>query len=133
MVGMRIVNHNGRSEECPANTVPTENGASDMQTRQELTRRSVKDGQTIAKIDPKAFGLTSGILWGLGLFSLTWWIIAFDGASKKPTAISKLYRGYTISPRGSVIGLVWAFFDALCGGLCFAWLYNRFAESQESE
>jgi len=104
-----------------------------MQTMRELTRRSVKDGQTIAKIDPKAFGLTSGILWGLGLFSLTWWIIAFDGASEKPTAISKLYRGYTISPSGSVIGLVWAFFDALIGGACFAWLYNMFAGSKRSE
>jgi hypothetical protein len=44
--------------------------------------------------------------------------------------IGKLYRGYTISPTGSVIGLVWAFFDGLAGGAVFAWIYNRLARSK---
>ena len=77
------------------------------------------------KLNPKAFGLTCGILWGAGLFSLTWWVMAFEGPSRKPTGLSKLYRGYTITPRGSIIGLVWGFCDAFCGGLSFAWLYNE--------
>ncbi len=85
------------------------------------------------KLNPKAFGLTCGILWGAGLFSLTWWVMAFEGPSRKPTGLSKLYRGYTITPAGSVIGLVWGFCDAFFGGLSFAWLYNEltayFAES----
>ncbi len=86
------------------------------------------------KLNPKAFGLTCGILWGAGLFSLTWWVMAFEGPSKKPTGLSRLYRGYTISPRGSVIGLVWGFFDAFFGGLSFAWLYNELTASlTESE
>ena len=38
--------------------------------------------------------------------------------------IGHLYRGYSISPSGSVIGLVWGFVDALIGGAIFAWLYN---------
>ena len=96
-----------------------------MRTMRLSTRRTVENGRTAMKLDPGAFGLTCGALWGLGLFSLTWWLIALDGSSEKPTSIGKLYRGYTISPRGSVIGLVWAFFDALVGGACFAWLYNR--------
>jgi len=83
------------------------------------------------KLNPKAFGLTCGILWGVGLFSLTWWVMAFEGPSKKPTGLSRLYRGYRISPLGSVIGLFWGFFDALFGGLSFAWLYNQFIESEE--
>jgi len=103
-----------------------------MQTMRQFTRRNVGREQPPAKLDSKAFGLTCGALWGLGLFSLTWWIIAFDGPSEKPTPIGKLYRGYTISPRGSVVGLVWGFFDALGGGLCFAWLYNWLAGSRES-
>ena len=77
------------------------------------------------KLNPKAFGLTCGILWGAGLFSLTWWVMAFEGSSRKPTGLSKLYRGYTISPAGSIIGLVWGFCDAFFGGLSFAWLYNE--------
>jgi len=85
------------------------------------------------KLNIKAFSLYCGIIWGLGLFCITWWIIAFDGATGDPTLIGRLYRGYTISPVGSVIGLVWAFFDALIGGAIFAWLYNRIAGSSQSE
>lgn len=79
------------------------------------------------KLNIKAFALTCAIVWGLGLFLLTWWFIAFDGATGQPTFISKIYRGYTISAIGSVIGLVYAFFDALIGGALFAWLYNKMA------
>jgi len=28
---------------------------------------------------------------------------------------------------GSVVGLIWAFFDGLIGGVIFAWLYNILA------
>jgi len=76
------------------------------------------------KLNVKAFALTCGLWWGFGLFLLTWWIIYFDGATGDPTLIGRLYRGYNISPTGSVIGLIWAFFDGLVGGAIFAWLYN---------
>ncbi len=75
----------------------------------------------------RAFAITCGLIWGFGLFALTWWVIAFDGATGEPTLIGRLYRGYTISPGGSVIGLLWAFFDGLIGGAIFAWLYNLLA------
>ncbi len=75
----------------------------------------VVEGDLIMKMNVKAFALACGIIWGVGLFLLTWWIIMFDGATGEPTLIGRLYRGYTISPLGSVIGLVWAFFDALIG------------------
>jgi hypothetical protein len=64
------------------------------------------------KLDIKAFAITCGLVWGLGLFALTWWVIAFDGPSTGPTIIGRLYRGYTITPVGSLIGLVWGFFGA---------------------
>ena len=78
-------------------------------------------------LNVKALALASGLLWGFGIFALTWWIIAFEGATGEPTLIGRLYRGYTISPAGSVIGLAWAFADGLIGGALFAWLYNRLA------
>jgi hypothetical protein len=80
------------------------------------------------KLNTKAFALTCGLIWGFGLFALTWWIIAFDGATGQRTLIGQLYRGYTISPEGSLIGLVWAFADGWVGGAIFAWLYNLLAE-----
>ena len=79
------------------------------------------------KLNIKAFALACGIMWGLGLFALTWWIIAFDGATHEITLIGQLYRGYNISPIGSVFGLVYGFFDALIGGAILAWLYNILA------
>ena len=85
------------------------------------------------KLNIKAFALTCGILWGLGLFFLTWWLIPFGGATREPTLIGKVYLGYTVSPIGSVIGLVYAFFDALIGGAIFAWLYNKIAGCAEQK
>lgn len=79
------------------------------------------------RLNVKAFALTGGLVWGIGLFFLTWWIIAFDGATGEPTLIGRLYRGYSISPAGSFIGLVWAFVDGLIIGAIFAWLYNLIA------
>ncbi|MBN1218169.1 MAG: bacteriophage holin [Anaerolineae bacterium] len=76
------------------------------------------------QLNVKAFALTFGLVWGIGLFLLTWWIIFFDGATGEPTLIGQVYRGYTISPLGSVIGLIWALVDGLIFGALFAWLYN---------
>ena len=63
-------------------------------------------------------------MWGFGVFGLAWWIMMFDGATGEVPFLGQLYRGFNISPLGSVIGLAWAFFDGLIGGLIFAWLYN---------
>ena len=79
------------------------------------------------RLDVRAFAIAGGLIWGLGLFFLTWWIIMFDGPSGEVTLIGRLYRGYSISPMGSVIGLLWALVDGFVGGAIFAWLYNRIA------
>ncbi|MCJ7541089.1 MAG: bacteriophage holin, partial [Desulfobacterales bacterium] len=76
------------------------------------------------KLNVKAFALTCALIWGIGLFLLTWWIIVFDGATGDVTFIGRIYRGYSISPAGSVIGLLWGLIDAGIGGAIFAWLYN---------
>jgi len=79
------------------------------------------------RLNVKAFALACGILWGLALFAVTWWIIAFDGATHEPTLIGRVYRGYSICPIGALIGLGWGFVDGLIGGAIFAWLYNLLA------
>lgn len=76
------------------------------------------------KLDVRAFAFTCALVWGVGVFFLTWWIIAFDGATGEPTWLGRIYRGYNLSATGSLIGLVWALFDGLIGGAVFAWLYN---------
>ena len=79
------------------------------------------------KLNVKAFALTSALIWGIGLFLLTWWVILFEGTTREITLIGHIYRGYRISPLGSVVGLFWGFFDALICGAIFAWLYNLIA------
>ena len=85
------------------------------------------------RINVKAFALTCGLIWGFGLFALTWWVIAFDGITNEVTLIGRLYRGYNISPLGSLLGLVWGFIDALIGGAIMAWLYNLISERFENK
>lgn len=82
------------------------------------------------KLNVSAFALTTGLMWGLGLFLLTWWIIAFNGITGEATFIGQVYLGYSISPLGSIIGLIWALIDGLIGGALFAWIYNSIASKK---
>lgn len=84
------------------------------------------------KLNVLAFALTCGIIWGVGLFLITWWLIAFGGEIAEPTFIGRVYLGYRISPLGSIIGLVWAFADGFIAGAIFAWLYNRISVRSSS-
>jgi hypothetical protein len=38
-----------------------------------------------------------------------------------------VYRGFTISAVGRIIGFFWALVDGLIGGAIFAWLYKLFS------
>ena len=84
------------------------------------------------KLNIKAFALACGMFWGLGLLVLTWWIMLFDGATGETTFIGQIYRGYNISFVGSLLGLVWGFFDGLIGGALFAWLYNALVARKQT-
>ena len=79
------------------------------------------------KLNVVAFGLTCALIWGIGVFCLTWWIIAFEGQAApdaRPPFLGLIYRGYSLTAMGSVIGMAWAFVDGVIGGAVFAWLYN---------
>ncbi len=76
------------------------------------------------KLNLKALAVTAGLFWGFMIFFVTWWIMLFEGASGGVTCLSMIYRGYCVSPLGSIIGLLWGFFDGLIGGAIFGWLYN---------
>lgn len=76
------------------------------------------------KINVKVFAIATALWWGIGLFALTWWMILFQGPTSEPTLIGRVYRGYTVSPLGSLIGLAWGLVDGLIGGAMLAWLYN---------
>ena len=82
------------------------------------------------KLNVKVFGLTCGIIWGIGLMIITWWIILWDGSMTASTFIGRVYRGYNFTFVGSLYGLIWGFVDGLIGGIIFAWLYNLLAKGK---
>lgn len=85
------------------------------------------------KLNTKALALTCGLVWGVGLMLITWWIILFEGATGDITFIGKVYRGFSISFGGSLMGLIWGFVDGAIGGAIFAWIYNYFAGRAKTE
>jgi hypothetical protein len=81
------------------------------------------------RLNVKASALAAGIVFGLGIFLLTWWLIVFAEPEANTAAlISQVYLGYSISLVGSFVGLFWGFIDGLFGGFFFAWIYNAIAK-----
>jgi hypothetical protein len=85
------------------------------------------------KLNVKAVALAFALVWGFGLFTLTWWIILTGGATGEPTFIGRVYLGYKISPLGSFIGLIWALLDGFVAGAVFTWLYNLIVAKSTKE
>jgi hypothetical protein len=79
------------------------------------------------KLNVKAFALTCALVWGLGVFCLAWWVILFDGTGGTVPLLGLMYRGFTFTPMGTVIGLLWALPDGFVLGALVAWLYNSFS------
>ncbi len=79
------------------------------------------------KLDVRAFAVSCAFVWGFGVLLATWWIIAYDGPSDQATFLGSIYRGYTITPVGSLVGFVWAMIDGLIAGAIFALIYNWFS------
>ena len=80
------------------------------------------------KLNIAAFALAFGVWWGGAVFLLTWWLILLGADAGTMSLLQTAYIGYTLSPLGSLVGLVWGFFDGAIGGAILAWLYNLFAE-----
>jgi hypothetical protein len=79
------------------------------------------------KLNVKAFALAAGAVWGINWFLLTWWIIAFEGITHEITIIGQIYRGFSVSPIGSLAALAWGFVDGFLLGLLVALIYNWLA------
>lgn len=80
------------------------------------------------KLNMGAFALAFGIWWGAGIFIATWWLIVTGAEPGAAILIDRFYLGYSISPLGSLAGLVWGFIcGTICGGI-LAWLYNVLSE-----
>ena len=80
------------------------------------------------KFNIKAFALASGLMYGFMLFVSVLWLMA-RGFSNQETLLSMIYPFLTISPLGSLLGLIYGFFDGVIIGALFAWLINHLTQA----
>ena len=52
-------------------------------------------------------GYLWGIVWGLLIFLFTWWLYIRQISVGQSTLVGKVYPYYTISPLGSLLGLIY--------------------------
>ena len=78
------------------------------------------------KLRPVALGIALGTVWGVSLF-ITTWISYYTGYGELflRTLAESIYPGYSISPVGSFIGLVYGFADGFVSASIIAIIYNK--------
>jgi hypothetical protein len=66
------------------------------------------------RLKPVALGIAIGAVWGVSLF-ITTWISYYTGYGKLFLEVlaQSIYPGYTITPLGSFLGLLYGFLDGL--------------------
>ncbi len=73
----------------------------------------------------KRLAVTFGIVWAATVF-LTTLLSVYTGYGKLfLDFVASIYPGYSISLLGSVIGLVYAFFDMFVGVYIVSWVYHQ--------
>jgi len=80
------------------------------------------------KLNIRAFALAFSIWSGGGLLLLTWWLILLGAEPGTMGFVEAVYPGYSMTPLGGLVGLVWASIDGAICGTILAWLYNLFAK-----
>ncbi len=81
------------------------------------------------KLNAKALALTLGIVWSLGILSISLLaLLSQDYLHNISDFFASVYLGYDLSAIGIIIGMVWAFIDAAIGGFIIAWLYNKLSQ-----
>ena len=79
------------------------------------TKRENEIRRAIARIRTNALAAVCALIGGLGLFAMTVWLLIKGGphVGKNLQLLSNYFIGYTVTWRGSVVGL---FYGALFGG-----------------
>ena len=78
-------------------------------------------------LNAKVLGLTLGLIFGLGIFVATNWLVIKGGERVGPHLIllSQYFIGYRVTFIGSLIGAAYGFaLGTICGAL-MGWLYNK--------
>ena len=78
------------------------------------------------KLSPVALGVALGSVWGVSLF-ITTWISYYTGYGRLFLEVlaQSIYPGYTITPLGSFLGLLYGFADGFVSAALIGYIYNK--------
>jgi hypothetical protein len=78
------------------------------------------------KLRPVALGVALGAVWGVSLF-ITTWISYYTGYGRLFLEVlaQSIYPGYTITPFGSFLGLLYGFADGFVSAALIGYIYNK--------
>jgi hypothetical protein len=93
-----------------------------------LKKIDYRNNEEFFMLSAKRLGLAGGILWGLVVFIMTLLNIFIGYGTGWISLLADIYPGYGASYFGSVLGLVYGFFDGFIGLFLLAWLYNKISD-----
>jgi len=81
-------------------------------------------------INSGILGLSLGILFGLGLFIATNFLLikGGDNVGSHLQLLSQFFIGYKVTFFGSFIGFIYGFIVGTLSGALVSWIYNKFVE-----
>ena len=91
----------------------------------------------ILRLNSQAVGLGLGLVFGLGIFVATNWLVLMGGLSGPNeeavvgphlVLLSQFFIGYRVSFFGSLIGLAYGFVVGTLAGSLIAWIYNKIVD-----
>lgn len=94
-----------------------------MAEQQDTERRNA---QRMLRIDATLWGITAGLLFGIGLFVATNWLVIRGGqqVGKHLGLLSHYFIGYKVTFVGSLIGFAWAFVTGFVAIWLLVSVYN---------
>ena len=83
--------------------------------------------RSVLLLNAKVFGLSLGLLFGLGVFIATNWLVLKGGKVIGPhlQLLSQYFIGYRVSFFGSLIGFAYGFAVGSLAGSLVGWIYNK--------
>ena len=85
---------------------------------------------SVLLLNAKVVGLALGLIFGLGIFVATNWLVIKGGDRVGPHLIllSQYFIGYRVTFVGSLIGAAYGFtLGTICGAL-MGWIYNKIVQ-----
>ncbi len=77
-----------------------------------------------ARLDTLAVAIAFGLVSGISLFVLAWWVRFLTGDRRAPLDLDRAYPRFNATVAGSTIGAFWGFLSGLFTGWLYGLLYN---------